>query len=190
MIAIDDLDLDMAGSSSSSSSSGYESSSSSDVGSESSVAKVVSSWPPRVKTVSPVKSKLQEANQSLVLPEPVQFPTWPLGENELYCHQCRNKSRILKMSCSCGKLFCARCITIRCVVHPFFCFCFFFPSFSSPCLTYLFILVYIGILRADSTMRRSKIITVHIARDVATAPLVAASVEKNTSVAAAAAVSV
>ena len=144
MIAIDDLDLDMAGSSSSSSSSGYESSSSSDVGSESSVAKVVSSWPPRVKTVSPVKSKLQEANQSLVLPEPVQFPTWPLGENELYCHQCRNKSRILKMSCSCGKLFCARCITIRCVVHPFFCFLFFFPLLF---LSVLDLFIYSGLHR-------------------------------------------
>jgi hypothetical protein len=121
MVAIDDLDLDNAGSSSGSSS-GYESSSSSssssDVGSESSAAMVVSSWPPRVKTASPVKSKLQEANQGLVLP-PVQFQSWPFEENALYCHQCRTKNRILKMSCSCGKLFCARCITNRCVVHSF-----------------------------------------------------------------------
>jgi len=131
MVAIDDLDLDI--SSRSSSSSGYESSSSSsDVGSESS--SVVVSSGPRVKTASPVKSKLQEAQ--LVLPEPVPFQSWPLEEKELYCHQCRRKTRVLKMSCSCGKLFCARCITTRCVVRSF---SFFFPSFFSPSVLTYFI---------------------------------------------------
>ena len=109
MVAIDDLDLPSSWSSSSSS--GYESSeSSSDVGSESSVV-VVSSRPP-VKTASSVKSKSHETSQ--ILPAaPSRWHEWPLEADELYCHQCRNKSRVLKMRCSCGKLFCARCITNR-----------------------------------------------------------------------------
>lgn len=97
MVPIADLDLP------SSSSSGYESSSSSSgVGSESSAV-----------AVSPVKSTVQPASQLLLYAAPSRLQDWPAEENESYCHQCRNKTRVLKMRCSCGKLFCARCITNR-----------------------------------------------------------------------------
>jgi len=114
MVAIDDIV------SSSSSSSGYESSSSSDVGSESSAA--VSSRP-RVRTTLSAKPDSQK-----LPPIPSRPQVWPLEENELYCHQCRTKTRILKMHCSCGKMFCARCITNRYAVLFFFSF--FFSLFA------------------------------------------------------------
>ena len=164
MVTIDDLDIR----SRSGSSSGYESSSSSDVGSESSAA--VSSRPP-VRTTLSAKSKSQE-----LPPIPSRPQVWPLEETELYCHQCRTKNRILKMRCSCGKLFCARCITNRYAVLFFF---FFSPSIPLSMFG-LILSVYIDILREDLTMHRSKITTAHIASSFATAPVVAVSVERHT----------
>ncbi|KAJ3574595.1 hypothetical protein NP233_g1665 [Leucocoprinus birnbaumii] len=38
---------------------------------------------------------------------------WPCGEEEAYCHQCRRKTRYLKMSCPCAKKYCNRCMFLR-----------------------------------------------------------------------------
>lgn len=38
---------------------------------------------------------------------------WPKGPDEHYCHQCRRKTFLLKMTCSCGRAYCCRCITLR-----------------------------------------------------------------------------
>jgi len=38
---------------------------------------------------------------------------WPVGKEEAYCHQCRRKTRYLKMSCPCSKRYCSRCMALR-----------------------------------------------------------------------------
>jgi len=38
---------------------------------------------------------------------------WQVGEKETYCHQCRRKTRYLKMSCPCSKKYCNRCVALR-----------------------------------------------------------------------------
>ena len=40
---------------------------------------------------------------------------WPLGKDvDVYCHQCRNKTAVLKLACQrCLKRFCVRCLTVR-----------------------------------------------------------------------------
>ncbi|KAF9458549.1 hypothetical protein BDZ94DRAFT_1270318 [Collybia nuda] len=39
---------------------------------------------------------------------------WPRDEMESYCHQCRNKTFIMKIACGeCSKKYCARCLTTR-----------------------------------------------------------------------------
>ena len=38
---------------------------------------------------------------------------YPMGKEEAYCHQCRRKSRYLKMSCPCSKKYCSRCMALR-----------------------------------------------------------------------------
>jgi hypothetical protein len=38
---------------------------------------------------------------------------WPTGTEESYCHQCRHKTRRLKMICPCDKRFCNRCVGLR-----------------------------------------------------------------------------
>ncbi len=40
---------------------------------------------------------------------------WPVGKDaDVYCHQCRNKTTVLKLSCQlCMKQFCVRCLTLR-----------------------------------------------------------------------------
>lgn len=42
------------------------------------------------------------------------LPIWPTCAIASYCHQCRNKSDLIKMDCSsCNAIFCIRCIKIR-----------------------------------------------------------------------------
>ncbi|GLB41307.1 hypothetical protein LshimejAT787_0905220 [Lyophyllum shimeji] len=38
---------------------------------------------------------------------------WPKQDEEDYCHQCRNKSLILKLVCPCAKKYCVRCLTLK-----------------------------------------------------------------------------
>jgi len=38
---------------------------------------------------------------------------WPMGKEDAYCHQCRRKTRYLKMSCPCSKRYCSRCMALR-----------------------------------------------------------------------------
>jgi hypothetical protein len=40
---------------------------------------------------------------------------WPVGKDaDVYCHQCRNKTAVLKLACQrCMKRFCVRCLTVR-----------------------------------------------------------------------------
>lgn len=38
---------------------------------------------------------------------------FPMGKEEAYCHQCRRKTRYLKMNCPCSKKYCSRCMALR-----------------------------------------------------------------------------
>ena len=39
---------------------------------------------------------------------------WPMQDEAVYCHQCRNKTMVLKLGCpECKKVFCVRCLTLR-----------------------------------------------------------------------------
>lgn len=64
---------------------------------------------PLVRLVQPVASTVTVASTRQFERE----PEWELCDEESYCHQCRNKTRRLKMTCLCEKKFCIRCMTVR-----------------------------------------------------------------------------
>jgi len=58
------------------------------------------------------KSKFPRTRQK-ARGRPGQQYQYPMGKEEAYCHQCRRKSRYLKMNCPCSKKYCSRCMALR-----------------------------------------------------------------------------
>ena len=46
---------------------------------------------------------------------------WPMQDQPAYCHQCRNRTLVLKLECpDCPKTYCVRCLTVRYLFFFFF----------------------------------------------------------------------
>ena len=61
-------------------------------------------------TAGPLSAELNMNGRTVI----VAGQPWPMQEEASYCHQCRNKTTVLKIGCeSCKKLYCVRCLTTR-----------------------------------------------------------------------------
>lgn len=72
----------------------------------------VQSFKPRIAPSTPSKPSLQSpSSRPKVM---VGGQLWPMQDEATYCHQCRNKTMVLKLECQqCPKTFCVRCLTLR-----------------------------------------------------------------------------
>lgn len=63
---------------------------------------------------SPVKATQSPSGK----PTKPKRQLWPHVSEKEFCHQCRGSSTIRKAICVCGKKYCVRCLSTRCVPFP------------------------------------------------------------------------
>jgi hypothetical protein len=91
------------------------------------VRKPISISQPRVSLKDPIERSVSSLTPPNVVVDKkltasrAEKPNWPMDRVEAYCHQCRNKTFLAKMTCTdCQKKFCVRCYANRCVLSFFY----------------------------------------------------------------------